>query len=40
MEKISTSPKYVIEITGTDPLSLGDLGGRINSKKLEKVRYF
>ena len=27
MVKISTSPKYVIDITGTDLLSLGELGG-------------
>ena len=26
-EKIITSPRYVIDITGTDTLSLGDLGG-------------
>ena len=31
MGKISTSPRYMIDITGTDPLSLGDffLGGRL-----------
>ena len=39
--KMSTNPKYVIDITGTDPLSLGELGaGRVNSEKLEKIRYF
>ena len=27
MVKISLSPRYVIDITGTDPLSSGDLGG-------------
>ena len=27
MGKISTSPRYMIDITGTDPLSLGELGG-------------
>ena len=27
MGKISTSPRYVIDITGTDPLSLRELGG-------------
>ena len=32
--KISTSPIYVIDITGTDPLSLGEWG-RVNSEKLE-----
>ena len=39
--KISKSPRYVIEITGMDPLSFGELGGgRVNSKKLEKMMYF
>ena len=27
MGKISTSPRYVIDITGTDPISSGELGG-------------
>ena len=27
MRKISISPRYVIDITGKDPLSLGDMGG-------------
>ena len=27
MGKIIKSPRYVIGITGTDPLSLGELGG-------------
>ena len=27
MEKIITSPRYVIDLTGTDPLSLGELVG-------------
>ena len=27
MRRISTSPRYVIDITGTDVLSLGELGG-------------
>ena len=41
MGKISRGPRYVIDITGTDSLSLGELGwGRINSEKLEKMRYF
>ena len=31
-EKISTSPRYGIDITGTDKLSLGELRGRVNSK--------
>ena len=33
MGRISTSPRYVIEITGINPLSLGELGGGgVNSK--------
>ena len=41
MGKISRSPRYVIDIIGTDPLSFGELGGRgVNSEKLEKMRYF
>ena len=40
MGKISTSPRYGIDITGTDLLSLRELGGGVNSKKLEKIRYF
>ena len=40
MGKISTSHRYMIDITGTDPLSLGLLGGGVNSEKLEKMRYF
>ena len=40
MEKISTSPGYGIDITGTDLLSLGELGGGVNFEKLEKMRYF
>ena len=32
MGKIITSPRYVIDITGTGPLSFGELGGgRVNS---------
>ena len=27
--KIITSPRYMIDITGTDPLSLGWLGGGV-----------
>ena len=39
--KISTSPRYVIDITGTDSLSLGELGwGKVKSKKLEKNEAF
>ena len=42
MGKISTSPRYVIDITGTDRLSFGELGGgaRVNSENIEKMRYF
>ena len=37
MGKISTSPRCMIDIAGTDPLSLGELGGgRVNSEKFEK----
>ena len=37
--KISTSPRYRIDITGTYLLSLGEFGGGgLNSKKLEKMR--
>ena len=39
MGKISISPRFVIDITGTYPLSLGK-GGGVNSEKLEKIRYF
>ena len=39
---MSTSPRDGIGITGTDLLSLGELGRgkRVNSKKFEKMRYF
>ena len=40
MKKISRSPRYAIDITGMDLLCLGELGGRVNSEKLEKMRYF
>ena len=36
MGKLSASLRYVIDIAGKDPLSLGELGGRVNSKKLKK----
>ena len=39
MGKISTIPRYMIDITGTDPVS-GVVGGGINYEKLEKMRYF
>ena len=35
MGRISTSSRYVIDIIGTDPLSLGELGGGVNSEKFE-----
>ena len=37
---ISTSSRYVIDITRRDLLSLGELGGGVNSEKSEKLRYF
>ena len=38
--KLSTSLRYVIDITGTDALSLGGVRGRVKFEKLEKMRYF
>ena len=40
MGKISTSRRYIIDITGTDPLCLGELGGGVNSEQIRKMRYF
>ena len=40
MGKVSTSPRYVIDITGTDPLSLGKWGGGLILKNSKKMRYF
>ena len=40
MGRISKSPRYVIDITGLNPLSLGESEGVVNSEKLEKLRYF
>ena len=40
MGKTSRSPIYVTDIIGTDLLCLGELGGGVNSEKLEKMRYF
>ena len=39
--RISTKSRFVIDITRTDPLSLGELGGSISVcwEKLEKMRY-
>ena len=34
MGKISPSPRYVIDITRPVPISLGELGGRVNSEKI------
>ena len=39
MGRISTSYRYVIDIIGRDPFSLGELGV-YNLEKLEKWRYF
>ena len=39
MGRISTSPKYLTDITGSDPLSLEELGEG-NSEKLEKNELF
>ena len=39
MEKLSTSPSYVIDITGTDPLSL-ESWGRVDFEKIRKMMYF
>ena len=39
MGRIGTSSRYVIDIVGTDPFSLEELG-RVNLEKLEKLRYF
>ena len=37
--QVSTSPRYVIDITRPDLLSLGELGGG-NLEKLEKYEVF
>ena len=41
MGKINTSPRYIIDITGTDLLCFGELVGGLGLilKKLEKMRY-
>ena len=39
MGRISTSSRYVIDIIGTNPFSLEELGG-VNLEKFEKLRYF
>ena len=38
--KISTSSRYVSDVTRTDLLCLGEWGGRVNSEKLEKWGIF
>ena len=38
-EKISRSPKYVIDINRKGPARFGGVGGGGNSEKLEKMRY-
>ena len=41
MGKLITSPRYMIDITGTGSALFGGAGGReVNSEKLEKMRYF
>ena len=37
MGRIRTSPRYVIDITGPDPLSLGELGMGISSALASSV---
>ena len=39
MGRISTNCRYVIDIIGTDPFSLEELGG-VNLEKLGKLTYF
>ena len=39
MGRISTSYRYEIDIIGTDPFFLRELGV-VNLEKLEKLRYF
>ena len=38
MGKIFISPRYVIDITGTDLLSLGELGGKLILKFIFNLR--
>ena len=38
--KISTNPRYVIDITRTDPVSLGELGVRGLVPKIRKNEVF
>ena len=39
MGRISTSYRYVIDIIGTDPFSLGEKGV-VDLEKLENLKYF
>ena len=38
MGRITTSSRYVIDIIGRDPLSLGELGGGVLIGKIRKIR--
>ena len=40
MERISKSSRYLIDIIGTDPFSLEELGGMLIWKKLKKIKVF
>ena len=40
MGRISTSYRYVIDIIETDLFTLEEMGGGVDLKKLEKLRYF
>ena len=40
MGKISTSPRYMIDISGTIRSLCGSWGGGVNSEKLEKKEVF
>ena len=40
MGRISTSPRYVIDIAGLNQLSLRELGWGVNLGKFEKLRRF
>ena len=34
-----TSPRYVTDIAGSESALFGGVGGGVNSRKLEKMRY-
>ena len=40
MGRISTSYRYVIDIIGKDPFSLGEPGEGVNSEKIRKIKVF